>query len=1556
MANLNRTFVKGKMNKALNERLTPSGEYLDATNIRINSSEGSEGGVLENTKGNDKLTDITIDNVAPTAAVCIGSFEDGANETIYWFVTADYNSVHTSNKADFILSYNMLTDVMTYHVISMQDPNDADKTVLNFSEQHRINGVNLIEDMLYFTDGYNPPRKINVKRNYPRPLFASSYADTVSADEYNVIKRPPMSAPTVTGIASQDSNDDFMKDKFICFAYRYKYQDGEYSATSQFSEPVFKPEDFGLEFSTMLNAGVNNTYNSAAVQFETGDHTVIGIDILYKEMGENIIKIADKIDKATDGVANDATNVYIFDDSKVFTILPDSEILRLYDNVPKTAKAQTIMSNRLVYGNYTEGYDLKDSNDNNIRLDYHTYLGSNAISFESAPTHIAVGVDYGNSQNDDTAFYVDLTGVDLIEGHVLDFDISYEGGSVFGSSGISVDSPQQFSFSYALPQTFNNVSELFASQDFKNKVGTLSTIKPVYHATDDTSCDGNTFTDAFFCSIPATNGSKTKYNSWSGSFGTPVFLNAGSEAIETADAGIFNGNTEVVRIELPTMSYASNPASPSSFSFQSFDITNVDVSVSSNAGGESLKSNRSYEVGIVYMDDYGRSTTALVSRDNNVRIDISRSDLQNSINVEIPTTQKAPAWASKYKFVIKEDKSDYDTVYSSTYYKDSNSRYSYIMLEGENAAKVEEGDILIVKTDQGGAVNTVKEISILEKKGQEAGFITTVNGDGQEITPYGGVYAKVDASEISLPQDGSAIIDIPFIGDNATSGGDIEEQFPRAEIGPFLDEEGNELPMQAGARAKMEFEFSRLGSGDGNNSCERRLYTLILDVTAQTDYANFREFWIGEGIGSLLNQGIQDVGAGGDDIQNSDFFPEAILTFDEFQGTAGTTLDLEGSTNTNKFAFFTKSNGFTYLGVTGARACGISQSKQSKIKGSFVIIPKSDTIAFETKSADALADIWYENEQSFDIANGLHLGNVQSQTANDSAIIATSFFNCYSYGNGVESYKINDSIIGNKLKFGNRVTSTQAQEYKEAHRFADLTYSGVFNDESNINRLNEFNGGLLNFKACEDLYGPIEVIDARRTDILVLQEDKISTVLAGKNLLSMSDSVQGGALASVPEVLGQQLARHEEFGISNNPESYASYGGIKYFTDVKRGAVLKLAGEQLAPISNAGMGDFFRAQFIEDSTTQKLGGYDPYMKEYVISNIGTEQAGSSTSIECGNTLSLSLEADEVFTLTVSYDNLIGVIDNTVTSTGNATIVSNYDGTQQATGISTGINSLAQINKDDADISTVTYTITAGGSETTIVIESGCVSTPSLDVIQVVITDNGNDKKSTLAEYYVNGTAEDSPLVSQWTEFLEDESVDNVVSKYVSYTGQVGSGSIPDAGNTVYVQVRENNLTTFEFDAAANNRLLALKTSTNLTDSEADIDTMLSSATEITNVTQLATAPNGDEVWQGSFTLSDTPSDDKLYLIYDLRTYNNAMLSFGSTLEDSCCNQICGSGSGNYSVINGTSGSISVTYTPVGGSPTTVVLGANQNATYISEVEPTTSILSSRITVTLISCN
>ena len=46
----------------------------------------------------------------------------------------------------------------------------------------------------------------------------------------------------------------------------------------------------------------------------------------------------------------------------------------------------------------------------------------------------------------------------------------------------------------------------------------------------------------------------------------------------------------------------------------------------------------------------------------------------------------------------------------------------------------------------------------------------------------------------------------------------------------------------------------------------------------------------------------------------------------------------------------------------------------------------------------------------------------------------------------------------------------------------------------------------------------------------------------------------------MPEVLGLQIARIEDYGISFNPESFSSFGPDKFFTDSKRGALIQLKG------------------------------------------------------------------------------------------------------------------------------------------------------------------------------------------------------------------------------------------------------------------------------------------------------------------------------------------------------------------------------------------------------------
>ena len=161
MPNLKRNFIKGRMNKSVDERLVRDGEYIDAMNVRLGSTEETEIGSVENSKGNLLATPALISfngYELSTSARCIGAFEDGVNETLYWFVTdSDFNTSGASTgKLDLILSFNIQTNVVTYHVISINDGGGVN-TTLNFNSKYLITGVDLIDD-----DTAKESRKNNV--------------------------------------------------------------------------------------------------------------------------------------------------------------------------------------------------------------------------------------------------------------------------------------------------------------------------------------------------------------------------------------------------------------------------------------------------------------------------------------------------------------------------------------------------------------------------------------------------------------------------------------------------------------------------------------------------------------------------------------------------------------------------------------------------------------------------------------------------------------------------------------------------------------------------------------------------------------------------------------------------------------------------------------------------------------------------------------------------------------------------------------------------------------------------------------------------------------------------------------------------------------------------------------------------------------------------------------------------------------------------------------------------------------------------------------------------
>jgi hypothetical protein len=349
----------------------------------------------------------------------------------------------------------------------------------------------------------------------------------------------------------------------------------------------------------------------------------------------------------------------------------------------------------------------------------------------------------------------------------------------------------------------------------------------------------------------------------------------------------------------------------------------------------------------------------------------------------------------------------------------------------------------------------------------------------------------------------------------------------------------------------------------------------------------------------------------------------------------------------------------------------------------------------------------------------------------------------------MESCRIQDSFKEDALNIGERVFTLSEGEFRQKRRNASITYSGIYNDETKLNRTNEFNLGILNFKDLDEDFGNIELLKARQNDLLVLQEDKISYVLVNKNVLTSADGLSN--VTSTPTILGNQVSRLEEYGISHNPESYAEFGYDKYFTDAKRGAVIKLSGssysnESLEVISQAGMRSYFRDLFIDDFNTQKIGGYDPYMNEYVLSSNNRTLPVEPQTVNCGSELEFNNQT-ESFTYTVKLGASMGTtdIDYNVTS-GNINISVTYNGATTSSGSVTGSGTF-QFNKNIPSIETAVVTVAVVGVSADYSITTQCPDAAVINVYQICLNSEFTGLAPTIHNQYEWASSNLTPSVS-----------------------------------------------------------------------------------------------------------------------------------------------------------------------------------------------------------------
>ena len=212
MPDIKHYFRSGKMNKDLDERLVPNGEYRDAMNVQMSTSDGDDVGTIQNVAGNTKITGKTYNSNTQaitsswtgtsfglTNAKCIGSVVNTENDRIYWFIKAD--------EADCIAEYDDIKGIISPVLV------DANN-ILNFTSDQYITGINVVEGMLFWTDDKSEPKKIDIEvfksgctnnftthTKYTGKLIAAADLSAASAfteQHITVAKKAPMDAPTLT--------------------------------------------------------------------------------------------------------------------------------------------------------------------------------------------------------------------------------------------------------------------------------------------------------------------------------------------------------------------------------------------------------------------------------------------------------------------------------------------------------------------------------------------------------------------------------------------------------------------------------------------------------------------------------------------------------------------------------------------------------------------------------------------------------------------------------------------------------------------------------------------------------------------------------------------------------------------------------------------------------------------------------------------------------------------------------------------------------------------------------------------------------------------------------------------------------------------------------------------------------------------------------------------------------------------------------------------------------------------------------------------------------------
>ena len=1078
---INNIFLSGRMNKDADERMLEKHEYTHAENINVANAIDSDTGVVKNTPRNFLAypTALTFHGGNPKT---IGSVADDASHKIYWYVATDTCS--------YICEYNRLDETAS---IILEDTRVGNERVLRFDKNKYIHSAKIIIDtenerkFLVWTDGLNPPRKINIDR-------AKTYGpNNFTEEDISVIKAPPIFSPIARLSNSQTQKENYIKDKFIHFAYRFKYLDGEYSALSPFSNYCFLAKEFFYDYEQATNESMENAFNQVLVTFKTGDSRVTDIELVYRESKATTLYVVEKFNKQLLGLGNDEDFTFKFSSPKVNTVLAPDEATRLYDNVPTTAETMEVIGNRLVYANYTENYKLCHFGNEEIKFDFTV----NKISFPIV-SGVAQKSVKSNRNYEVGLVYVDENG---------------RMSTVQTCEGNNVHVPAEDSKNKnTLQLTINHLAPYWAKYYrafIKETETTYDIITPVIFHKDE---------DFVWVKIEKADIDKVKEGD---------FL-----VVKSDTAGIKD-----TFVETKILEFAQKD--------RNF-LESSQVNYIAQEEGTYLKFKPT-------------------------KFSINDSNYEKMFSENADDTRNRSGGATPR--ITNETTVNYfegPNFYATT----ANSQNDLIVSGAPSGVTVDQRFEVVVQSTTGSADTFKWRVHDPSGVGDYNENVTMTTS-AQALS--GGLSVHFAATT------GHTVGDTWFINGRTGWAGYDEDTRSNVILKGF---DGN---VEVGPGSVFRIQYFE---GKGASSVAH-----TASYTSSRTFPNIEEFW---------HEVVKD--------EMTKDIPEGRIKW-----RRGVSTDLpSGDYRTRELAISNNVNHAIHMIIESTNAQGgnitikifgttifdeeLGKNVYANGSWNFVVKGSEDSlVVLETKPKVKNDNIYYEIGQTYNIdKEGYHEGADSDQTQNEgqAALVTIDWFNCFAWGNGIESFKHKDSFLGDSLLTNNRALTNYAG-YRENKRIASLTYSGVYNQSTNYNALNEFNLSLRNFRDLDDQFGKIMKIESRDTDLIVFQENKVTKVLFGKSVLANQDGSEN--VVASEAVLGTQVPFVGEYGISTSAASLAKWFNNIYFADERRGVVMRLGGQGLEEISQFGMRDWFRENIRSRNHKKLIGGYDPHNDNYILS-------------------------------------------------------------------------------------------------------------------------------------------------------------------------------------------------------------------------------------------------------------------------------------------------------------------------------------------------------------------